>query len=66
MKHLNDNKVPRAEFSFRPDLPGWPVYTRRPALLQLLIDRLQSTPSWLTFETIVETHGNDKVSTHYF
>ena len=26
------------------------------------IDRLQSTPSWLTFET----HGNHKVSIHYF
>ena len=26
------------------------------------IDRLQSTPSWLTFET----HSNHKVSIHYF
>ena len=26
------------------------------------IDGLQSTPSWLTFET----HGNHKVSIHYF
>ena len=30
--------------------------------LQDLIGGLQSTPSWLTFET----HGNHKVSIHYF
>ena len=30
--------------------------------IQIYIDRLQSTPSWLTFET----HGNHKVSIHYF